>query len=116
MRQEPGLGFAAIAVLAVLPIDPFGMVATIVDSVDNPFFLADFGAHARNNFSEDTLTKIDARTDASQKSFETVKDEVESKLQNERFEADSKVYLKKLWAEATVWVSPKYQARLSTAE
>jgi hypothetical protein len=41
---------------------------------------------------------------------------VETKLQGERFEADSKVYLKKLWAEATIWVSPKYQDRLSPSE
>jgi len=60
------------------------------------------------------ILKIDARTDASLKSFETVRGDVEAKLQGERFEAASKAYLKKLWAEATIWVSPKYEARLTS--
>jgi peptidyl-prolyl cis-trans isomerase SurA len=62
------------------------------------------------------ILKIDARTDASLKSFATVRGEVEAKLQGERFEEASKAYLKKLWAEATIWVSPKYEARLSPSE
>jgi parvulin-like peptidyl-prolyl isomerase len=62
------------------------------------------------------ILKIDARTDAGLKPFDDVKSEIDSKLLNERFEVDTKAYLKKLWTEATIWVSPKYEARLSPAE
>jgi len=62
------------------------------------------------------ILKIDARSDAGLKPFDDVKAEIESKLLNERIEAESKVYLKKLWAEATIWISPKYEDRLSPAE
>ena len=62
------------------------------------------------------ILKIDARTDSNLKSFETVRGDIETKLQGERFEVASKAYLKKLWAEATIWVSPKYEARLTPSE
>jgi peptidyl-prolyl cis-trans isomerase SurA len=62
------------------------------------------------------ILKIDARTDAGLKPFDDVKAEIESKLMNERFEVETKVYLKKLWSEATIWVSPKYEARLAPAD
>jgi parvulin-like peptidyl-prolyl isomerase len=62
------------------------------------------------------ILKIDARTDAHEKPFDAVKDEVEQKLRNQRYEVDSKVYMKKAWSEATIWVSPKYEARLSPTD
>ena len=62
------------------------------------------------------ILKIDARNDAGVKPFEAVKEEIESKLRSQRFEADSKVYLEKAWSEATIWVSPKYEARLAPVD
>lgn len=62
------------------------------------------------------ILKIDARIEAGLKPYDAVKSDVESKLQGERFEADSKVYLKKIWSEATIWISPKYEARLAPPE
>lgn len=59
------------------------------------------------------ILKVEARTDAGVKPFDEAKADIEAKLQAERFERDSKEYLKKIWAEATIWVSPKYQARLA---
>lgn len=62
------------------------------------------------------IIKVDARNDAGVKSFEDAQDDIDTKLRTARFDVDSKEYLKKAWSEATIWVSPKYQARLSPAE
>jgi parvulin-like peptidyl-prolyl isomerase len=62
------------------------------------------------------ILKVDARTDAGFKPFEEVKGEVESKIQGQRFEVDSKAYLQKAWSSATIWISPKYEARLSPVD
>ncbi|HEX4824564.1 MAG TPA: peptidyl-prolyl cis-trans isomerase [Candidatus Polarisedimenticolaceae bacterium] len=62
------------------------------------------------------ILKVDARTEAGKKPFDDVKDEIETKLRNQRFEAESKVYLQKAWTQATIWVSPKYEARLAPAD
>jgi peptidyl-prolyl cis-trans isomerase SurA len=73
----------------------------------SPVLEADYGFH---------ILKVDARKDEAMKPFEDVKDEIETKIQNERFTAEYKIYIKKAWAEATIWVSPKYQDRLSTVD
>lgn len=78
---------------------PVGEVSAVID--------ADYGFH---------ILKVDARTDEAQKPFEDVKDEIESKIQNDRLAVQVKEYLKKAWSEATIWVSPKYQARLDQEE
>ena len=39
--------------------------------------------------------------------------EIETKIRGERFGAEYVNYMKKAWTEATIWVSPKYQDRLS---
>jgi len=70
----------------------------------SPVIEADYGFH---------ILKVDARTDEALKSFDDVKAEIESKIQSDRFDAEFKTYMKKLWAEATIWVSPKYEDRLS---
>jgi peptidyl-prolyl cis-trans isomerase SurA len=62
------------------------------------------------------ILKIESRVEAGVKPFDAVRAEIETKLQSERFEADSKVYLKKAWSEATIWISPKYESRLAPAE
>lgn len=59
------------------------------------------------------IVKVEARTDAYVKSFASVRDEIEKKLRDDQIRRDTRVYLKKLWGETTIWISPKYQARLS---
>ena len=75
---------------------PVGAVSPIIE--------ADYGFH---------ILEVDARTDATLKPFDEVKPEVESKIQNERFAVESRKYMAKAWSEATIWISPKYQDRLS---
>jgi len=70
----------------------------------SPVIEADYGFH---------ILKVAARTEAGAKAFDEARASIESKLQNERLAQDSKQYLKKAWSEATIWVSPKYQSRLS---
>jgi peptidyl-prolyl cis-trans isomerase SurA len=59
------------------------------------------------------ILKVDARTDAYVKSFASVQDDIEKRLREDQIRKDTRAYLKKLWAETTIWISPKYQARLS---
>ena len=75
---------------------PPGEVSAVIE--------ADYGFH---------ILKVDARTDAGVKPFDEVHESIETQLQNERLAQDSKQYLKKAWSEATIWISPKYQSRLS---
>ena len=35
-----------------------------------------------------------------------MKAEIETKIQNERFAAEYKNYMKKAWTEATIWIAP----------
>lgn len=73
----------------------------------SPVIEADYGFH---------ILKVDARTDEAVKPFDDVKAEVELKIRNDRFAVEYKAYVKKAWTEATIWVSPKYQDRLSPAD
>jgi len=73
----------------------------------SPVIEADYGFH---------ILKVDARTEEGVKSFDDVKAEVETKIQSERFSVAYKSYVQKAWSEATIWVSPKYQDRLSPLE
>jgi peptidyl-prolyl cis-trans isomerase SurA len=73
----------------------------------SPVIEAGYGFH---------ILKVDARTDEVQKPFDDVKAEIETKIQNDRFSAEYKTYMKKAWTEATIWISPKYQARLSSID
>jgi parvulin-like peptidyl-prolyl isomerase len=70
----------------------------------SPVIEAGYGFH---------ILKIDARTDEALKPFNEVQAEIETKIQNERFAAEYKNYMKKAWAEATIWIAPQYQSRLS---
>ena len=70
----------------------------------SPVIEADYGFH---------ILKVDARSDAALKPFDDVKAEIETKIQGERFAVEYKTYMIKAWSEATIWVSPKYQDRLS---
>lgn len=73
----------------------------------SPVIEAGYGFH---------ILKVDARTDDAQKPFEDVKTEIENKIQNDRFAAEYKNYMKKAWTEATIWISPRYQDRLSSID
>ena len=73
----------------------------------SPVIEAGYGFH---------ILKVDARTDEAQKPFDDVKAEIETKIQNDRFSAEYKTYMKKAWTEATIWISPKYLARLSSID
>jgi len=73
----------------------------------SPVLEADYGFH---------ILKVDARIDEGFKSFDDAKFEIEAKIQDERLASEYKSYIKKAWTEATIWVSPKYEARLSPAE
>jgi peptidyl-prolyl cis-trans isomerase SurA len=75
---------------------PVGSVSPVIE--------AEYGFH---------ILKVDARTEATVKPFDDVKDDVEKKIRDQRFEAEYKKYMAKAWSEATIWVSPKYQDRLS---
>ena len=70
----------------------------------SPVIEADYGFH---------ILTVDARTDATVKPFEDEKAEIEKKIQNDRFTVEYKKYMIKAWSEATIWISPKYQDRLS---
>jgi peptidyl-prolyl cis-trans isomerase SurA len=59
------------------------------------------------------ILKVDARTDAAVKPFDDVKADIERQIQNARFDVEYKKYMIKAWSEATIWISPKYQDRLS---
>jgi len=72
----------------------------------SPVLEADYGFH---------ILKVEMRTEESVKPFDTVKAEIEAKIQSERFTVEYKTYLQKAWNEATIWISPKYQDRLSAA-
>jgi peptidyl-prolyl cis-trans isomerase SurA len=78
---------------------PVGEVSQIIE--------ADYGFH---------ILKVDARTDAASKPFDMVKGEIEKKIQEERFSVEYQQYMIKAWSEATIWISPKYQDRLSPIE
>ena len=75
---------------------PVGEVSSVIE--------ADYGFH---------ILKVDARTDAYVKPFDSVKTDVQSKLENEEIQKQTRIYLKKVWAETTIWISPKYESRLS---
>jgi peptidyl-prolyl cis-trans isomerase SurA len=75
---------------------PVGQVSPVIE--------ADYGFH---------ILRVDARTDAYVKPFDSVKDEVQKKLENDEIQKQTRVYLKKIWAETTIWISPKYSSRLS---
>lgn len=59
------------------------------------------------------LLKVAARTDATITAFDSARTEVENILRNEQMKKQTAVYLKKAWAETTIWIAPAYQARLS---
>lgn len=73
----------------------------------SPVIEADYGFH---------ILKVDSRIEQGLKPFDSVKADVETKIRNERFAAEYRSYMKKAWTEATIWVSPKYQDRLSSDE
>ena len=73
----------------------------------SPVIEADYGFH---------ILKVDARTEATSKPFDDVKADIEKKIQNDRFAIEYKNYMVKAWSEATIWISPKYQDRLSPVD
>jgi parvulin-like peptidyl-prolyl isomerase len=61
------------------------------------------------------ILKVDARVPDVVKPFEEVKSSIEGKLRDQEMQKQTATFLKKAWSETTVWVAPKYQARLSPA-
>jgi peptidyl-prolyl cis-trans isomerase SurA len=92
-------GDLAAALEAAAFTVPVGEVSQVIE--------ADYGFH---------ILKVDARTEASSKPFDTVKGEIEKKLQEDRFSVEYQKYMIKAWTEATIWISPKYQDRLAPIE
>jgi parvulin-like peptidyl-prolyl isomerase len=78
---------------------PVGEVSAVIE--------AGYGFH---------ILKVDARIDEALKPFDDVKAEIETKIQNERFATEYKNYMKKSWTEATIWIAPQYQSRLSPVD
>ena len=72
-----------------------------------PIIEAEYGFH---------ILKVDARTDAGLRPFADVRTDVEAKIRAERVPLEYAAYMKKAWGEATIWVAPKYQDRLSPAD
>ncbi len=123
--SEPGADFAAVAAEAsdagtktaggLLGTVKKGDLAEALEKAAftipvgeiSPVIEAGYGFH---------ILKVDARTDEAQKPFDDVKTEIENKIQNDRFAAEYKTYMKKAWAEATIWISPQYQSRLSSID
>jgi len=75
---------------------PVGTISQVIE--------ADYGFH---------ILKVDSRTETTSKPFDSVKAEIEKQIQSERFAVEYKKYMAKAWSEATIWISPKYQDRLS---
>ncbi len=73
----------------------------------SPVIEAEYGFH---------ILKVDARTEDVIKPYDDVKGDIEGKIQNDRFAPEYQTFIKKAWAEGTIWVSPKYQDRLSPLE
>jgi peptidyl-prolyl cis-trans isomerase SurA len=122
---EPGADFATIAaeVSDAGTKKAGGLLGTVkkgdlAAALDNAAFTlpvgefsqvieADYGFH---------ILKVDGRTEATSKPFDTVKAEIEKLIQNERFSVEYQQYMLKAWSEATIWISPKYEARLSAVD
>jgi peptidyl-prolyl cis-trans isomerase SurA len=119
---EPGADFAAIAaevsdagtkkVGGLLGTVKKGDLATALDEVAFTLPVGEISQIIEAGYGFHIL-KVDARTETTSKPFDTVKAEIEKKLQDERFSVEYRQYLVKAWSEATIWVSPKYEARLS---
>jgi peptidyl-prolyl cis-trans isomerase SurA len=122
---EPGADFAAVAaeVSDAGTKKAGGLLGTVKkgdlsEALENAAFTVPVGEispviEAGYGFH---ILKIDARTDEALKPFEDVKSEIENKIQNDRFAAEYKNYMKKAWTEATIWIAPQYQSRLSPVD
>jgi parvulin-like peptidyl-prolyl isomerase len=80
---------------------------TVLVGEVSPVIEADYGFH---------ILSVDSRIEQGVKPFDAVKGEVEGKIRTERFAAEYRAYMKKAWTTATIWISPKYQDRLSSDE
>jgi peptidyl-prolyl cis-trans isomerase SurA len=122
---EAGIDFAAVAadVSDAGTKKAGGLLGTVkkgdlAEALDNAAFTVPVGdvspvIEAGYGFH---ILKVDARTDEALKPFDEVQGEIETKIQNERFAAEYKNYMKKAWSEATIWIAPQYQSRLSSVE
>jgi peptidyl-prolyl cis-trans isomerase SurA len=122
---EPGADFAAVAaeVSDAGTKKAGGLLGTVKkgdlsEALENAAFTVPVGEispviEAGYGFH---ILKVDARTDEALKPFDDVKSEIENKIQNDRFAAEYKNYMKKAWTEATIWIAPQYQSRLSPVD
>jgi parvulin-like peptidyl-prolyl isomerase len=58
------------------------------------------------------LLKVDARTDEGVRPLEEVREQVRDQIADRRYAQDLQAFLDKSWNEATIWINPKYAARL----
>lgn len=58
------------------------------------------------------LLKVDSRTDEFVRPVEEVREKIRNQIADERYGKDLQAFLDKSWNEATIWVNPKYAARL----
>lgn len=75
---------------------PVGGVSSVIE--------APYGFH---------ILKVDERVDDAIKPFDEVQAGIETKLRDREMQKQTAVFLKKAWAETSIWVAPTYQARLS---
>lgn len=59
------------------------------------------------------IVKVDSRTEDSRQAFDVVKEEIRREIWGRRYRDAHREFMKKAWAEAEIYVAPKYAARLS---
>jgi peptidyl-prolyl cis-trans isomerase SurA len=58
------------------------------------------------------LLKVDARTETAVKPLDAIREQVRDQIADRRYAKDLQAFLDKSWNEATIWVNPRYAARL----
>jgi peptidyl-prolyl cis-trans isomerase SurA len=58
------------------------------------------------------ILKIDARAEAVTRPLDEVREKVREQIADRRYAQDLQAFLDKSWDEATIWINPKYAARL----
>lgn len=59
------------------------------------------------------LLKVDARTDATRKPLEEIKEQLRTKIENQKYDESLQAFLKKARAESEIRVKEQYQGRLA---
>lgn len=59
------------------------------------------------------IVKVESRTEERRRPLEEVREAIRQKMEADQYAAAYAAFMKKLWSEAEIWVSPKYESRLS---